>query len=101
MTTATRLIATYEILHAALITAQAERDQRPDLVTVNGQPECAWAIYERGVMLEQVNKIRADLGYQPVHMAAVERVENAAVGYSDYTKKYALYCAELALKETP
>lgn len=88
----------YETFRQALIAAQADRHLRPDLVTVDGEPECEWAVHERDVMHRQVNASRAALGRPPVGLEAVLRVERIAVGHSDYTSKYALYCAELALK---
>lgn len=33
----------------------------------------------------------------PVGVAEIERVERGTVGHSDYSLKFALYCAELAL----
>lgn len=50
-------------------------------------------------MHQAVNKARADRGLPSVSLAEVARVEQQAFGHSDYTKKFALYCAELALKE--
>jgi hypothetical protein len=34
-------------------------------------------------------------------LSSVQRAERQAVGHSDYSKKFALYCAELVLKENP
>ena len=79
-----------------LATAQEKRDDRPDLVTVNGSLECEWALYEREVMHREVNRVRADTGLTPLPIEAVTRVENLAVGHSDYSRKFAFYCAELA-----
>lgn len=95
-----RAVRLYETFRQALIAAQADRHLRPDLVTVNGEPECEWAVHERDVMHQQVNDARAALGLPPVSLDAVLGVERMAVGHSDYTSKYALYCADLALKET-
>ena len=47
-------------------------------------------------MHEAVNRVRADTGLTPLPIEAVTRVENLAVGHSDYSQKYAFYCAELA-----
>lgn len=81
-----------------LMGAQAERDSRPNLVTgPDGEPECAWAAYERGVMHREVNRLLNDAERWPVPLELIERVERQAVGHSDYTMKFALYCAELAL----
>lgn len=83
-------------LREVLVAAQAERDQRPDLVDGVYGPECEWAVYERQVMHEAVNKLRAGFSLPPVPLTAVERVEQLAVGHSDYTAKFSFYCAELA-----
>lgn len=51
--------------------------------------------------LDEVNEHRALLGKPPVDAAAIERVERWALGHSDYSSKFALYCAELALDTGP
>lgn len=71
---------------ATLTKTQRERSLRPD-----------WVLHERRVMRDAVNAVRIDAGLAPVAIAAVERVETMAVGHSDYSSKFALYCAELAL----
>ncbi len=80
------LIAT---MHAALSEAQAVRHKRPDL---------GWIAYERGVMFAAVQEERAKLGKAPVPLTEIERVERLACGHSDYTRKFALGCAELVLQ---
>jgi hypothetical protein len=88
-------------LRLVLTRAQEERHLRPDLVTVDGQPECEWAMYERNVMHAETNRLRATENLPPVPLAAIVAVEQQAVGHSDYTAKYASGCAELILKEDP
>lgn len=84
-----------------LAEAQKERPQRDSLVErADGYPELEWAAYERGVMHEEVNRVRAESGHEPVPLTLVERVEGQAAGHSDYSSKFALYCAELALDVT-
>lgn len=56
-----------------------------------------WIAAERDVMLDAVNAWRGQLGLRPVDLAAIERVERMAVGHSDYSSKFALYCAEIAM----
>lgn len=87
---------TTDTLFATLTRAQEERDKRPNLVDGPDGPECQWAAYERTRMHDAVNAIRADLGRAPVPMPDVLHAERQAVGHSDYSRKYALYCAELA-----
>lgn len=81
-----------------LTEAQKERPQRDGLVErADGYPELEWAAYERGVMQAEVNRVRAEGGREPIPLALVERVEGQAAGHSDYSFKFALYCAELAV----
>ena len=84
--------ALYEQMHAVLVAAQAERPQRQAMV--GDEPE--WVRYERDTMWQAVNAARADHGLPPALLTDILRAENSAVGHSDYTAKYALYCAELA-----
>jgi uncharacterized protein YkwD len=96
----TTLHVTYLFVHSALIRAQSERGERQDMTyDPRGNPEVAWAAYERAKVLEAVNQVRAEFHLPPVTAEDVFRAEQMAVGHSDYTKKFALYCAELALKE--
>lgn len=57
--------------------------------------ELEWVIYEREVMLKAVNTERARLKRKPITIINIKRVEQQAFGYSDYSSKFALYCAEL------
>lgn len=85
------------LLHV-LAEAQKERPQRDSLTErADGTPELEWVAYERNVMKAEVNRIRAEAGREPVSLAQIERVEGQAVGHFDYSSKFALYCAELAL----
>ena len=86
-------------LREVLATAQEQRAQRPDLVDGPHGPECAWAVYEREVMLDAVNRLRAgiDPSLPPVAMAEVERADQSAAGHVDYSRKFAWGCAELVL----
>ena len=94
----TPLRAATDVLRATLAVAQEQRDQRPDLVDGPDGPECEWAAYERARMHETDNAIRADRNLPPVPIEDVVRVERLAVGHSDYSSKFAYYCAELADK---
>jgi hypothetical protein len=51
-------------------------------------------------MWAEVNAARAEAGLPAALLGELIRAEQQAVGHSDYTSKYALYCAELA-QETP
>jgi hypothetical protein len=86
---------------AVLSEAQKERPQRDALTErPDGLPELEWVAYERGVMHEEVNRVRRERGLDPVPLAAVERAEGLAVGHVDYSRKFALNCALLALGVT-
>lgn len=95
----TSVKAATDVLRAALATAQAERERRPDLVDGPDGPECGWVGYERARMHETVNAIRAERGLPAIAADDIVRVERLAVGHSDYSLKFAFYCAELATKE--
>lgn len=60
--------------------------------------ELEWVIYEREVMLRAVNAVRLQRDCSAVIVEEVRRVERCASGHVDYSQKFALYCAELALK---
>jgi len=55
----------------------------------------AWIVFERTTMWKTVNTERKHRGLAAIDIADVERVERLAVGHSDYSSKFALYCAEL------
>ncbi|MFE9832477.1 hypothetical protein ACFYPK_28080 [Streptomyces halstedii] len=87
--------ASTERLLAALTSAQEQRDQRQGFVDGPDGPECEWAAFERTTMHQGVNEIRAEYGLPPIPLEVVTRVEGLAVGHSDYSWKFAFYCAEL------
>lgn len=58
-----------------------------------------WLAHEQNAMLWAVNKERGLLGKPPVGLRAIQRVEQQAIGHVDYSSKFALYCAELVLKD--
>lgn len=89
------LKAATDCLFAALAAAQEERAKRFGLVDGPDGPECEWAAYERARMHETVNEIRAERGLPALPVEDVVRVERLAVGHSDYSRKFAFYCAEL------
>lgn len=87
-----------DVLHRTLAREQELRELRPDLVDGPDGPECLWATYERSRMHEKVNDLRADLGLHPLSLEDILRVERQAAGHSDYSRKFAFYCAELVVK---
>ncbi|MFD8839748.1 spore germination YkwD domain-containing protein [Streptomyces griseofuscus] len=94
----TSLKAATDCLRATLAAAQEQRDQRPEVVHGPDGPECEWAAYERTRMHEKVNEIRAERGLPAVPVEDIVRVERQAAGHSDYSFKFAFYCAEITEK---
>lgn len=85
-----------------LAQAQKERPAREgQYVTViirgHSYQEPAWAVFEMETMLGAVNKVRASVGHPEATMDDLWMAEGLAKGHSDYSPKFALYCAELAL----
>lgn len=81
-----------------------ERNQRSEVVPDPnrlGFKELGWVLFERETMFTAVNKERSSRGLNAVDMKEFLRVEQLAVGHCDYSRKLALYCAELAVGETP
>lgn len=101
MRTETRTkLAIRDALEALLIATANRRHLNDELVDGPDGPECAWVAVERRAMLAAVNVNRAEFGLPPVDEATVARLERQACGHCDYTAKYALYCAELAVGES-
>ncbi len=85
-----------------LVKAQGERSRRDDMVPgPDGWKEPGWIVYERQVMFDEVNRLRGTRGRAPVTLKDVMKVEGCASGHVDYSRKYALYCAEIVLGESP
>lgn len=81
-------------LHTALREAQEQRHERNGL-DANYEP--GWVLYERELMHREVCAARARLGLGPIALTEVARVEAMAMGHSDYSAKWSLYCAELVI----
>jgi len=60
--------------------------------------ELEWVIYEREVMLQAINAVRLQRKKPRITVEEVYYVEVMAVGHADYSQKFALYCAQLALR---
>ncbi|WP_329212301.1 hypothetical protein [Streptomyces sp. NBC_01708] len=84
-----------DALLAALSAAQEQRGQRPNLVDGPDGPECEWAAFERATMHKAVNAARSENGLSPAPIEAIINAELQAVGHSDYSRKFAYFCAEL------
>lgn len=87
-------------LLGVLSKAQKERPKLQAEVQVSpNRWEFAWVTYERLQMLSAVNIERAKRGLSLLTAEDIQRVEQMALGHSDYSLKFALYCMELALGE--
>lgn len=75
-----------EFLELLNVLETAQKERGTDLT---------WIVYERRMMWQAVNRMRRGRGKSPLSMDEVERVERLAVGHTDYTPKFARYCAEL------
>lgn len=95
------LIASFE---AVFQKAAQERKKRQEFVQDPLETRFAytvpgWVLFERDAMHAAVNAERASRGLPPIELKAIERVERLACGHVDYSRKYPLYCAEIALGE--
>jgi hypothetical protein len=81
--------------HAKLIDAQRSREFMP----IQDMDTPYWNMYEKLLMWKLVNQTRNALDKDLVPFSDIERIEQSAAGHIDYTKKFALYCAELVDKE--
>ena len=80
-----------ERFHSTLVDAQREREYMP----IHDPSEPYWNTYDMMVMWLLVNKLREAYDRPMLPFSAVRKVEQVASGHFDYTKKFALYCAEL------
>lgn len=78
-----------EFLELLAVLEKAQEQRGTDL---------SWIVYERRMMFQAVNRMRRERGKAALPASEVERVEKNAVGHSDYTEKFARYCAELVEK---
>ncbi len=87
-----------------LMMLQEKRDERRNLLEGTEVPEwmegethaVEWNVYEIKEMADLVNMVRVMAQEDPLPLEEFARVERQAAGHIDYTKKFALYCAELA-----
>lgn len=96
-------MALLDRLQKALAEAQAHRPERQELVADEYDTIRipGWVAFEREAMFRAVTEERAKLGKRPIPMDLVVRHERMASGHSDYSQKYAIYCMELVLDESP
>ncbi len=76
--------------------AQRERPSLRDKPFIYGEP--AFVTFERQEMHKAVCRERASRGLKAVPISRIMRAERMAYGHSDYSSKYALYCAEIVVE---
>jgi hypothetical protein len=84
--------------------AAKERKKRQEMVPDPLEPDWkvfGWQLHEREQMHAAVNAERARRGLPPADITAIRRADGLAAGHVDYATKFPLYCAEVALGETP
>lgn len=59
-----------------------------------------WSYNEIETMRQEINRLRKLEGKSEVTWNDVARVEHMALGHSDYSSKFSLYCAELVYKSS-
>lgn len=62
------------------------------------QTDPNWIENELAAMLVAVNQERHNLSKAPISLDALRRQERMAQGHSDYSRKFALYCANLVFQ---
>jgi hypothetical protein len=87
-----------ERMRSTLQSAQKDRHLRRGLTGIV-PCEREWMVYEREVMLKAVNEERVRLGLARISITDIQKAEYHALDHSDYTEKFALYCAELVQKD--
>ena len=81
--------------HRELERQARDRGLREEILP--GETEPGWVTHERELMLRLVNDTRREHGMAPASREKLMVVENSAVGHSDYTLKFSIRAAELAL----
>lgn len=78
----------HQHMREVLADVQAKRKEASD---------SSWILREQEAMLQAVNLERVRRQRAPITMETLIRREQLAVGHTDYSIKFALYCAELVL----
>lgn len=87
------MIENFYVLHQHLVVAQRDRPLRPL------SEGLWWLDHEKLIMFGEVNRLRLAAGRDTIDFREIEWAEQQAAGHFDYTKKFALHCAELVTKE--
>lgn len=87
-----------ELRDRLLKVLEKAQERRPELrgdKLIENEP--AFVHYERHQLFNAVLQERQKLNKPPIQLSEIKRVETMACGHSDYSSKFALYCAELVL----
>ncbi len=93
---------TLDMFRKALIKAQEQRKNKKEWVADpndNNVVTPEWILFERQTMLDLTNEERKLNNLPPVTIQQIIRAENCACGHTDYTHKFALYCARMSRGE--
>jgi len=87
--------------YSVLSEAQTQRSDRQSFKhdPFEGRDVPEWMLFERKVMLDEVNRWRENHGAQLLTERQLVKAERLAVGHIDYAQKFSLYCARLAQGE--
>lgn len=80
-------------LYKLLVAEQEKRKDRSG--KIEGVLE--WIVLERQLMIDTVQQMRKEEHLEPAPVEDILRAEREACGHSDYTKKFARYCAEIVV----
>jgi len=84
-------------IRGILLHTLAEQQEYRSLRNEDIDGELGWIIAERLAMFAEVNRLLSTRGLPTIQLSELCRAELRAVGHSDYSEKFALYCAELVL----
>jgi hypothetical protein len=73
-----------------------ERRDRAGLTQLGEETYPEWAAFEIESLFSRINEERKNLGLDPCALQEVQLADSQASGHSDYSHKFALYCAEIA-----
>ena len=90
-----KLIQHFEEVFEATAASRSKYQERVQHPIYPKQTCTLWHVHEVNAMTAEVNRLRLQLGKEPVALEAVYRVETQACGHVDYARKFSLYCAEL------
>lgn len=91
----------FRSLDQTLNRAVSQRSKRNEIVRIGQFPHMAWELYERDVMLNAVNNIRAKHHLPLVTSEDIALLDDTASGHVDWQDKFTAACASLAVGQDP